>query len=43
MTIKSSKTLVSEALKEIKIISSREVLKKSSDNQCNLINIRELS
>ena len=43
MTIKSSKTLVSEALKEIRTISSKEGLKKSSDNQCNLIDIRELS
>ena len=43
MTIKSSETLVSEALKEIKTISSKEALKKSSENQCNLIDIRDLS
>ena len=40
MTIKSSQTLVSEALKEIKTISTDEAHKMVSDNQCNLIDIR---
>ena len=42
MTIKSSQTLVSEALKEIKTISTDEALKLVNDNQCNLIDIRDI-
>ena len=41
MTIKSSHTLVSEALKEIKTITSEEALKMSNESKCNLIDIRE--
>jgi len=41
MTIKSSQTLVSEALKEIKTITPAEALKLSNDGKCNLIDIRE--
>ena len=42
MTIKSSQTLVSEALKEIKTISSDDALKMVNDNKCNLIDIRDI-
>ena len=42
MTIKSSQTLVSEALKEIKTISTDEAQKLVNDNQCNLIDIRDI-
>ena len=42
MTIKSSQTLVSEALKEIKTISTDEAHKMVTDNQCNLIDIRDI-
>ena len=42
MTIKSSQTLVSEALKEIKTISIDEAYKMFEDNQCNLIDIRDV-
>ena len=42
MTIKSSQTLVSEALKEIKTISSDQAHKMVNDNQCNLIDIRDI-
>ena len=42
MTIKSSQTLVSEALKEIKTISSVEALKRSNESKCNLIDIRDI-
>ncbi len=42
MTIKSSQTLVSEALKEIKTISSAVALKKSKESKCNLIDIRDI-
>ena len=41
MTIKSSQTLVSQALKEIKTISSEEALMLFNENKCNLIDIRE--
>jgi len=41
MTIKSSQTLVSEALKEVKTITADEALKLSSEGKCNLIDIRE--
>ena len=42
MTIKSSQTLVAEALKEIKTISTDEAHKMVSENQCNLIDIRDV-
>ena len=42
MTIKSSQTLVSEALKEVKTISTDEAHKMFSDKQCNLIDIRDI-
>ena len=42
MAIKSSQTLVSEALKEIKTISIDDAFKKFNDNQCNLIDIRDI-
>ena len=41
MPIKSSQTLISEALKEIKTISPAEALKLSNENKCNLIDIRD--
>ena len=41
MTIKSSQTLVSEALREIKTISPEKALELSNDNKCSLIDIRE--
>ena len=42
MTIKSSQTLVSEALKEIKTISPEKALELSNDNKCNLIDLRDI-
>ncbi len=42
MTILSSKTLVDNALKEIKTISTDEAYDLSSNNQCNLIDIRDI-
>ena len=42
MTIKSSQTLVTEALKEIKTISTDEAFEKFSKNECNLIDIRDV-
>ncbi len=42
MTIKSSQTLVSEALNEIKTISSDEAYKMVEDNKCNLIDVRDI-
>ena len=41
MTIKSSQTLVSEALREIKTISPEKALELSNDSKCHLIDIRE--
>ena len=41
MTIKSSQTLVLEALKEIKTISAEQALKLTNEGKCNLIDIRE--
>ena len=41
MTIKSSQTLVSEALKEIRTISAEQALKLTNEGTCNLIDIRE--
>ena len=42
MNIKSSQTLVYEALKEIKTISPEEALKLSNEDKCNLIDIRDV-
>ena len=42
MAIKSSQTLVSEALKEIKTISTEDAHKMVNDDQCNLIDIRDI-
>ena len=42
MTIKSSQTLVAEALKEINTISSDEAYEKFNNNECNLIDIRDV-
>ena len=42
MSIKSSQTLVSEALKIVKTISPYEALKLSNENLCNLIDIRDI-
>ena len=42
MAIKSSQTLVSEALQEIKTISSEDAHKMFKDNMCNLIDIRDI-
>ena len=42
MTIKSSQTLVSEALQEIKTISTEDAHKMFRDNKCNLIDIRDI-
>ena len=41
MNIKSSQTLVFEALKIVKTITSEEALKLSNEGVCNLIDIRE--
>ena len=41
MSIKSSQTLVSEALSEVKTITADEALKLSNDDKCTLIDIRE--
>ncbi len=42
MAIKSSQTLVSEALKEVKTITPDEALKLSNEGKCNLIDIRDI-
>ena len=42
MTILSSKTLVDNALKEIKTISTDEAYDLTTNNQCNLIDIRDV-
>jgi|TARA_B110000263_G_C14924962_1_gene336558 rhodanese-related sulfurtransferase len=42
MSIKSSQSLVSEALKLVKTISSQDALGLSKDNKCNLIDIRDI-
>ena len=41
MNIKSSQSLVQEALKEVKTITPKEALEKLEKNQCNLIDIRD--
>ena len=42
MKIKSSQTLVTEALKDIKTISTDEAHEMFSKNECNLIDIRDI-
>ena len=42
MPIKSSQTLVLEALKEVKTINPEQALKLSRENKCNLIDIRDV-
>tara|TARA_B100001057_G_scaffold365035_1_gene368106 strand:- start:766 stop:1149 length:384 start_codon:yes stop_codon:yes gene_type:complete len=42
VSIKSSQTLVSEALEEIKTITPDEAHTLASNNQCNLIDIRDI-
>ncbi len=42
MNIKSSKTLVSEALHEIRTISADEAFTMINDEKCNLIDIRDV-
>ena len=42
MNIKSSKTLVTEALSEIKTISPDEALSMMNEDKCNLIDIRDV-
>jgi len=41
MTIKSSQTLVSEALSEVTTITAEEAFKLSNEDKCTLIDIRE--
>jgi len=41
MAIKSSHTLVSEALSKVKTITADEALKLSNEDKCTLIDIRE--
>ena len=41
MNIKSSQSLVLQALTEIKTITANEALKLSNEGKCNLIDIRE--
>ena len=41
MNIKSSQTLVYEALSEVKTITAEEALKLSNEDKCTLIDIRE--
>ena len=42
MPIKSSQTLVLEALKEVRTIRPEQALKLSRENKCNLIDIRDV-
>ena len=42
MNIKSSKTLVTEALSEIKTISPDEALSMMNEDKCNLIDIKDI-
>ena len=41
MSIKSSQTLIKEALNEVKTITPKEALEMVNSNQCNLIDIRD--
>ena len=43
MTIKSSQTLVQEALREINTINVNEAYELAKDQKCNLIDIREIN
>ena len=43
MSIKTAQTLVSEAMLEIKTISIDDAYKLSEENNCNLIDIREIN
>ena len=42
MTIKSAQTVVAEALKEIKTINADEAFKMLEEDNCNLIDIRDV-
>ena len=42
MTIKSSNTLVAEALKEVKTINTDEAFNMLQEETCNLIDIRDV-
>ena len=42
MTIKSSQTLVNEALKEIKTINPDQAFELTQNDKCNLIDIRDI-
>ena len=42
MTIKSIQTLVNSAMKEIKTINAKEAYNMHKENNCNLIDIREI-
>ncbi len=42
MNIKSSKSLVNEALTEIKTINTDQAFDKANNNECNLIDIRDI-
>ena len=42
MVIKTSQLLVQNALKEINTISAEDALKKTNNNECNLIDIRDI-
>jgi len=42
MNIKSSQSLVSEALEQIKTINTEQAYDKVNNNQCNLIDIRDI-
>jgi len=43
MGIKSSQTLVQEALKQVKTLTPEEALQKSQNNECSLIDIRDFN
>ena len=43
MSIKSSQSLVQEALNEVKTITPEEAKEKVENNQCNLIDIRDMT
>ena len=42
MAIKSAKTLVAEAISQIKTISASDAFEKAKNNSCNLIDIRDI-
>lgn len=42
MNIKSSKSLVNEALTKIKTINTDQAFNKANNNECNLIDIRDI-